>query len=137
MAMPWAESSSAEIDEILPLDEAAHRRRRGYDQQRVAGVRVHQPMQLACIGQGHHDIGQRRVGDVAQHHQRLRRILHLLGESKRPGRALAAIVAAQRMQQRAIEADADRLPLFQRQPADIADDRPAFGADRLDVERFL
>src|SRR5258708_19433152 len=41
------------------------------------------------------------------------------------------------MQQRTVEADADRLPLFQREAADVADHRAGLGADRLDVERLL
>ena len=39
-----------EVDEILPLDEAADRRLRGDDQQRVAGIGIEQPVQQAGIG---------------------------------------------------------------------------------------
>ena len=67
----------------------------------------------------HGDIGERRIGDVADHHQRLRRRLHRIGKGERPARA-ALIVAAQRRHLRAVEADADRLSLVERHPADIA-----------------
>ena len=48
----------------------------------------------------------------------------------------ACIVAGQRRHLRAVEANADRLPLVQRQPADVGDDRPALAADRLDIDRL-
>ena len=69
-----------QFDKILPLDEAAGRRRRGDHEQRVAGVGIDQPMQDAGAGQRHADIGERRIGDVAQHRQRQRRRLHPVGE---------------------------------------------------------
>ena len=42
----------------------------------------------------------------------------------------AIVVTLKRGHLRAVEADADRLPLLERQPADVADDGPALVADR-------
>ena len=123
-----------QFDEILPLDEAAGRRRRGDHQQRVAGVGIDQPVQQAGIGQRHADIGERGIGDVAQHHQRQRRRLHAVGEGQRPVGAAGAAIAFQRRHLRTVETHADGLALFQRQPADVADDGAALGADRLDID---
>ena len=125
-----------QLDEILPPDEAADRRRRRDHQQRVAGVRIDQPMQQAGPGKRHGDVGQRRIGNVSDHHQRLRRRLHGVGEGQRPVRDARLIVGLQRRHLRAIEANADRLALLERQQADLGDQRPALGADRLDVDRL-
>ena len=46
------------------------------------------------------------------------------------------VVAGQRGHLRAVEADADRLPVVQRQPADLGDERAALAADRLDIDRL-
>ena len=125
-----------QFDEILPLDEAAGRRRRRDHEQRVAGIGIDQPVQQAGIGQRHADIGERGIGDVAQHHQRQRRRLHAVGKCQRPVDAAGAAVAFKRRHLRTVETDADRLALFQRQPADVADDGAALGADRLDIDRL-
>ena len=124
-----------QLDEILPLDEAAGRRRRGDDDERIAGVGIDQPVHRAGIGQRHADIGERGIGDVAQHRQRQRRSLAAIGKGQRPFRAVGAALALERGYLRPVEANADGLPFLQRQPADIADDGPALGADRLDIDR--
>ncbi len=43
---------------------------------------------------------------------------------------------AQRRHLRTVEPDADRLPVVQRQQADIGDERAALAADRLDIDRL-
>ena len=68
--------------------------------------------------------------------QRLRRRLHRIGEGQRPVRAAGLIVAGERRHLRAVEPNADRLPLVQRQQADVGDDRAALAADRLDIDRL-
>ena len=125
-----------QFDEILPLDEATGRRRRGDDQQRIAGVGIDQPVHRTGIGQRHGDIGERGIGNVPQHHQRQRRRLAAVGEGQRPLGAVGAAFAFERRDLRPVEADADGLTLFQRQQADIADDGAALGADRFDIDRF-
>ena len=126
-----------QFDEILPLDEAAGRRRRRDHQQRVAGVGIDQPVQQAGIGQRHGDIGERGIGDVA----------HTISGSgaacTRSAKVSVQFVPLERSSPvkrrhlRAVETDADRLALFQRQPADIADrSAPPLAADRLDIDRL-
>ena len=124
-----------QLDEILPLDETARRRRRGNDQQRVAGVGIDQPMHEAGIGQRHGDIGHGRIGDITQHLQRQRRCLHPIGKCQRPADPGRAAIAFERRHLRTVEAHADGLAFFQRQPADVADDGAGLGADRLDIDR--
>ena len=123
------------LDEIMLLDEAADRQRRRDHQQRIAGVRIDEPVQQAGPRQRHRDIGQRGIGDIADHHQRLLRRLHRIGEGEHPVRA-ALVVAGQRRHLRPVETNADRLTLVQRQPADVGDQRPAPAADRLDIDRL-
>ncbi len=125
-----------QLDKILPLDEAANGRRRRDHHKHVAGVRIDKAMQKAGPGQRYGDVGKRRIGDIAYRQQRLRRRLHRIGECDRPVCSARAIVARQRWYLRAVEANADRLPVVQRQPADVGDDRPSLAADRLDIERF-
>jgi hypothetical protein len=125
-----------QFDEVLPLDEAAGRRRRGDDQQRIAGVGIDQPVHRTGIGQRHGDIGERGIGNVPQHHQRQRCRLAAVGEGQRPLGAVGAAFAFERRDLRPVEADADGLALFERQQADIADDGAALGADRFDIDRF-
>ncbi len=104
----------AEVDEILPLDEAADRRRRGHHHQCVAGFGIGEPVQQAGIGKADDHVRERRIGDVAGHRQRLWRGLHLVGKGHRPLRAAGAFVGGERVHLRPVEADADRLPLLQR-----------------------
>ena len=125
-----------QFDEILPLDQPVGRRRRGDHPEHVAGVGIDQAVQLAGIGERHADIGEFGVGDVAHHHQRQWRLLPAVGEGQRPVCADRAVVGLERGHLRAIEADADRLALLQRQPADIADDGARLLADRRHVERL-
>ena len=75
------------------------------------------------------------IGDVPLHQQRQRRRLDAVGKGQRPLRAVGAAFAFERGHLRPVEPDADGLAFLQRQPADIADDGAAFGADRLDVDR--
>ena len=123
-----------QFDEILPLDETAGRRWRGDHEQCVAGVGIDQPMQDAGTGQRHVDIGERRIGDVSQHHQRQRRRLHPVGECQRPVDAAVPALAFKGRHLRAVEADADRLAFLQRQAADVADDGATLEADRFDID---
>ncbi|MGY2937231.1 hypothetical protein ACVWZ6_006833 [Bradyrhizobium sp. GM6.1] len=125
-----------EIDEVLPLDEAAHRPLRGDDIERVAGIGIGELVQEPRIGEGDRDVGERRVGDVARDHQRQRRRLDLVGEGQEPVGLLADLLARQRIDQRPGETDAHRLSLLERDAADLADHRAALGADRLDVDRL-
>ena len=124
-----------QLDEILPLDEAAGRRRRGDDDECIAGVGIDQPVHRTGIGQRHADIGERGIGDVAQHRQRQRRALAAIGKRQRPLRAVGTAFALERGYLWPVETNADGLPLLQRQPADIADDGSTLGADRLDIDR--
>ncbi len=125
-----------EIDEVLPLDEAAHRPLPGDDIEHVAGIGVGELVQLARVGEGDRDVCKRGVGDVARHHQRQRRRLDLVGQREEPVGFLADLLARQRVDQRAGETDAHRLPLVEGDATDLADHRAALGADRLDVDRL-
>ncbi len=124
-----------EFDEILSLDEATDRRRRRNHQQGVAGIWIEQLVQLTGIGQRHGHVGERGIGDVAQHHQRQRRRLHTVGKGQRPIDAAAARVAFQGRHLRPVQANTDGEALVQRHRADIADDGPALGPDLLDIDR--
>ena len=124
-----------QFDEVLPLDETTGRRRCSDDQQRVAGVGIDQPVHRARIGERHGDVGERRLGDVAQHRQRQRRGLAAFGESQCPLGAVGAAFAFERGNLRPVEADADGLALLQRQPADVTDDGAALEADLFDIHR--
>ena len=106
------------LDKIMPLDEAANRQRRRHHQQRIAGLRIDETMQQARPRQRHGDIGERGIGDIADHRQRQLRRLHRIGEGEHPVRA-TLVIAGQRGHLRAVETNADRLPLVQRQAADV------------------
>ena len=123
-----------QLDEILALDETADRQRRGDHQQGIAGIGIGEAVHQAGIGQRHGDVGEFGIGDVADRHQGLRRRLHGVGKGQRP--FVAGVAAGQRGHLRAVEADADGLALLERKAADVADQRAALDADRLDVERL-
>ena len=53
------------LDKILPLDEAANRRRRRHHDQGIAHLGIDEPVQTPRIGQRHRDLGMRRIGDVS------------------------------------------------------------------------
>ena len=124
-----------EIDEILSLDEAAHRWQRGDHDQRVAGIGIDDPMRETERRKRHRDVGECGIGDVAHHRQRQRRRFHRVGQDQGPFCPARTRIAGQRIHLRTVEANADRLPLLQRLADDVADDGAAFDADRLDVER--
>ena len=80
----------------------------------------------------HGDVGQRGIADVAHRHQRLGRGPHRIGKHQRPVDAAVLIVAGQRRHLGPVETNADRLPLVQRQQADVGDDErhPGCGSAR-------
>ena len=125
------------LDEILPSDEAASRRHRRDNEESVARIRIDEAMKKAGLGQRHGHIGKRGFGDISYRGQRLGRGLHGIAERDRPARAAGQILARERGQLRAVETDADRLPLFQWHDADVGNGGASLAADRLDIDRLF
>ena len=82
-----------QLDEILPLDEAANRRRRRDHQEVSPASGSTSRCSRPGLDQRHGDIGMRRIDDVAHRHQRLGRRAHGIGEGQLPAHAVGILLA--------------------------------------------